>query len=86
MIDNEYKWKDEGCEFFPSCLNCPLPGCIEDEPGGRQRMRKQARNDKIVELRRNGKSIAEIAGIFGISKRSVYRALAASRPEVLLHQ
>ena len=76
MIDHDCNWKDEGCEFYPSCLNCPLPRCIEDEPGGRQRMRKQARNDKIVELRRDGKSIAEIAGAFGISKRSVYRALA----------
>ena len=82
MIDNEYKWKDEGCEFYPSCLNCPLPRCIEDEPGGRQRVRKQVRNDKIVQLRRDGKSISEIADTFDISKRSVYRALAASRLEV----
>ena len=78
MIDNDYNWKDEGCEFNPSCLNCPLPRCIEDEPGGRQRIRKQVRDDKIDDLRRNGKSIAEIAGEFGISKRSVYRALAAN--------
>jgi hypothetical protein len=82
MIDNEYNWKDEGCEFYPSCLNCPLPRCIEDEPRGRQRIKKQARDDKIVELRRDGKSIAEIAGVFSMSKRSVYRALAASRSEV----
>jgi AraC-like DNA-binding protein len=82
MIDNDCNWKDEGCEFYPSCLNCPLPRCIEDEPGSRQRMRKQARDDKIVELRRDDKSIAEIAGVFGMSKRSVYRALAASRSEV----
>jgi DNA invertase Pin-like site-specific DNA recombinase len=82
MIDNEYNWKDEGCEFYPSCLNCPLPRCIEDEPGGRQRIRKQVRDDKIADLRRNGKSITEIADIFGISKRSVYRALAATRAEV----
>lgn len=82
MIDNEYNWKDEGCEFYPSCLNCPLPRCIEDEPRGRQRIKKQARDDKIVELRRDGKSIAEIAGVFSMSKRSVYRALAASRSKV----
>jgi DNA invertase Pin-like site-specific DNA recombinase len=82
MIDNDYYPKDEGCEFSPSCLNCPLPRCIEDEPGGRQRIRKKVRDDKIADLRRDGKSIAEIADTFGVSKRSIYRALAATRAEV----
>ncbi len=29
-------YRDEGCEFADSCLNCPLTECIYDEPGGRQ--------------------------------------------------
>ena len=28
-------YKDEGCELAKSCLNCPFPGCIYDEPGGK---------------------------------------------------
>jgi DNA-binding NarL/FixJ family response regulator len=82
MIDDECNWKDKGCEFYPSCLNCPLPECIEEEPRGRQKMRKRARENRIATLRREGKSIAEIAGIFSLSRRSVYRALAFNKSEV----
>ena len=29
-------YRDEGCEFADSCLNCPFPQCIYDEPRGKQ--------------------------------------------------
>jgi DNA-binding NarL/FixJ family response regulator len=82
MIDDESNWKDKGCEFFPSCLNCPFPVCIEDEPRGRQKMRKRDRESRIAALRSEGKSVSEIADMFNLSRRSVYRALALNRPEV----
>ena len=44
------KYRDEGCEFAKSCLNCPLPRCIYDEPGGKQRWRKGQRDREIVRL------------------------------------
>jgi len=28
-------YRDEGCEFATSCLNCPFPQCLYDEPRGR---------------------------------------------------
>ena len=37
------RYHDEGCEFASSCLNCPLPLCVHDEPGGRQRLLKRRR-------------------------------------------
>ena len=39
---------DDGCEFADeflnrksSCLNCPFPKCVYDEPGGGQRWLKE---------------------------------------------
>ena len=73
-IQHEIEWRDEGCEFFLSCLNCPLPKCVEDEPRGLQRLRMAARKRRMVELRRRGKSVKEIAELFGVSRRTVQRA------------
>ena len=28
-------YKDEGCEYAPSCLECPYPQCLYDAPRGR---------------------------------------------------
>jgi DNA-binding CsgD family transcriptional regulator len=75
LLPDEIEWRDEGCEFFPSCLNCPLPKCVEDEPRGQQRLRMAARKRRMAELRRRGKSVKEIAELFGVSSRTVQRAL-----------
>jgi Homeodomain-like domain len=75
LIPDDINWRDEGCEFFGSCLNCPLPGCVEDEPRGQQRLRMAARKKRMTELRQMGQSVKEIAGMFGVSKRTVQRAL-----------
>jgi DNA-binding CsgD family transcriptional regulator len=75
LLPDEIEWRDEGCEFFPSCLNCPLPKCVEDEPRGQQRLRMAARKRRMTELRRIGKSVKEIAELFGVSRRTVQRAL-----------
>ena len=75
LLPDDINWRDRGCEFFPACLNCPLPKCLEDEPRGQQRLRMAARKRRMVELRQVGKSVREIAGLFGVSKRTVQRAL-----------
>jgi AraC-like DNA-binding protein len=79
LLPDEIEWRDQGCEFFPSCLNCPLPRCVEDEPRGQQRLRMAARKRRIVELRRRGKSVKEIAQLFGVSRRTVQRALGNTK-------
>ena len=69
-------YKDEGCELAESCLNCPFPGCIYDEHGGKQRLLKRQRDTEIVRLfKKEGKGVKELALIFGISQRTVQRAL-----------
>jgi len=72
-------WRDEGCELFSSCLNCPLPYCIEEVPRGKQRFRILGRADQMAEIKYKGKTTAEIARIFGVSGRTVQRALAIAR-------
>jgi len=73
-------YKDEGCELAKSCLNCPFPGCIYDEPGGKQRLLKQQRDRKIIRLFKNeGKGVKELAEIFSISQRTIQRALKNCR-------
>ena len=82
LLSDDVEWRDEGCEFFPSCLNCPLPRCVEDEPRGQQRLRMAARKRRMAELRRRGKSVKEIAELFGVSRRTVQRALKSQNLKV----
>jgi len=74
-------YRDEGCEFADSCLSCPLPKCIYDEPGGKQRWLKRLRDRKIVRLfSTEGRGVKELALMFGLSERTVQRALKNSLP------
>ena len=75
LLPEQIEWRDQGCEFYPACLNCPLPRCVEDEPRGQQRLRMSARKKRMEELRRLGRSVKEIAELFGVSRRTVQRAL-----------
>ena len=69
-------YQDEGCDLADSCLSCPFPKCIYDEPGGKQRWLKRLRAREIARLfTSRGKGIAELALMFGVSRRTVQRAL-----------
>ena len=75
LLPEDVNWRDEGCGLFPSCLNCPLPRCIEEEPRAKQRLSLSARARRMAELRRDGKSTTDIARFLGVSKRTVQRTL-----------
>ena len=75
LLPEDVNWQDKGCELFPSCLDCPLPQCIEEEPRGKQKLRMSARTRRMKELRQDGNSVAEIACLLDVSKRTVQRAL-----------
>ena len=77
LLPDEFPYEDRGCDMAPSCLSCPFPKCLEEEPWGRQKFSKRRRAERMAELRTEGKSIVEIAGIFGVSPRTVGRALKA---------
>lgn len=74
LLPEFIRYQDDGCDLFPSCLNCPLPRCRYDEPG-RKQMRKEFRNERMLQLHSEGKGIAELAQRFGVSKRTVYRII-----------
>ena len=76
------RYRDGGCEFASSCLDCPFPRCIYDEPRGRQRWQKRLRDKEITNLfTREGKEVKELALMFGVSQRTVQRALGRIRHE-----
>ena len=70
---------DTGCEVHSSCLTCPLVRCRYDEPGGARALHGQERDRTILALRREGRPISLIAQRFGVSRRTVFRVLAAAR-------
>jgi hypothetical protein len=71
-------YHDEGCELAESCLSCPLPQCIFDQPRGKQRWLKERRDKEIVRMFKGGDwGMKELASLFGLSQRTVQRALKA---------
>ena len=70
------QYKDEGCDLADSCLNCPFPRCVYEQPRGRQRWLKKLRDKEIARLfTGEGKGVKELALVFGVSSRTVQRAL-----------
>ena len=84
-----HHYRDEGCEVATaylghqsSCLNCPFSKCIYDQYGGKQRWLKRLRDKEMVRLfTTEGKGIKELALIFGVSLRTVQRALKRGENE-----
>ena len=71
-----HHYQDEGCDLAAACLSCPFTGCVYDEPRGRQRWLKRLRAREMVKLfSTEGKRTGELALMFGVSQRTVQRAL-----------
>jgi hypothetical protein len=77
LLPEEFPYKDKGCELFHSCLECPFPDCLREEPWGKERFLKSRRARRMLELKRDGKSVREIARIFEVNPRTVQRWLKA---------
>jgi transposase-like protein len=52
-----------------------FPDCLKEEPWGKERFLKRRRAERMMEMKREGKSIKEIARIFEVSPRTVQRWL-----------
>jgi DNA invertase Pin-like site-specific DNA recombinase len=72
LLQEYVNWKDGGCDLHPAC---PLQRCIEEEPRRRQKRRIADRAGQIKEMRARGITCREIAAAFGVSTRTVQRAL-----------
>jgi hypothetical protein len=76
-------YRDEGCEYARSCLDCPFPQCLFEEPRGRQRWMKGQRNREIHRLFDEGRKIGELARMFGVSRRTIQRAIKEEKADKL---
>lgn len=73
-------YADTGCDLYPSCLKCPLPRCRYDEAGGAAAMLRVGRDASIARLAEKGRFNAnELAAMFGVSRRTVFRVLRRAR-------
>ena len=79
FVPEHCAYRDEGCDLFPSCLNCPLATCRYDRPG--KQTAKELRNERMVRLYGDGVAVHELARRFGVSRRTVYRVIAGRRPQ-----
>ena len=70
------RYRDDGCDVHSHCLTCPLARCRYDEPGGLRALVNAHRDREIVEMRLSGAGVGELAGRFGLSRRSVFRILS----------
>lgn len=74
------EYRDGGCDLYPSCLRCPLPQCRYDDPGGASAMLRMGRDATILRLaERERVPVDRLAAMFGLSRRTVFRVLAAGR-------
>jgi len=76
-LPENVRYRDEGCDLSPSCLNCRLPVCRYDfPPAARRRLRTLDRDEEIARLRRRERlPIADLASRFNVSRRTVFRIL-----------
>ena len=68
-------YRDDGCDLHPSCLSCPLPACRYDVPGGKRAVLNIYRDQQIARLRRTY-TVPVVAGLMGVSARTVVRVSA----------
>ena len=74
------EYVDRGCDLYPSCLRCPLPRCRYEDPGGAAAMLRNGRDASIIRLsEQDGVSVDELARMFGLSRRTVFRVLRPAR-------
>ena len=75
---------EDGCkEGGPSCLTCRLPVCKYDDPEAVRRFIQEARYREYVRAMDRGMTVGETARSYGVSERTVYRALASAQKEVV---
>ena len=83
ILPESYAYRDNGCAVSRSCLRCPLPQCKYDDPNLKRRREARDRRDvEILALRRRKRlTVKEVARRFGVSERTVFRAVQREREE-----
>jgi len=79
LLPEHMNYRDDGCEVSATCLSCPLPVCRYDVRGGLAALQRRPRDAELLELHRRGAGIDRLCRQFGLSRRSVFRIIAAAR-------
>ena len=75
-LPEHLQYRDDGCDLFAACLDCPLPRCRYDVPGGARAMLNRYRDDEIRRMREDTElGVDDIAERFRVSRRTVFRVL-----------
>lgn len=75
-LPDYFDYRDQGCELSPYCLKCPLPKCRYDVEAQGSRSARMLRDREILRQRNAaGKSVAELATEFDLSKRTIQRII-----------
>ncbi len=72
-------YPDRGCSLAPSCLECPLPVCRYEVPGGIRQIRAMERDAEATRLMHEGLTPKEIGVSLGMPERSAWRSLKRDR-------
>ena len=73
-------YTDTGCDLYASCLRCPLPRCRYEVNGGATAILRAGRDASILEAaKRNGATVDDLARMFGLSRRTIFRVLERHR-------
>lgn len=75
LLPEETSYFDKGCVLYPHCLSCPRTVCAYEEGRGIIRVKSRKRDREILNKFKEGLCRNEIAKIFGVSRRTVQRAL-----------
>ena len=80
MQPESYAYRDNGCAVARSCLRCPLSRCKYDDPNERRREARDRRDGEMLAVRRRERlTVPELAVRFGVSERTVFRAVQRER-------
>ena len=84
VLQEFYAYRDTGCEIAPSCLQCPLPQCKYDNPRLARREKRSERDRQVVTaFRHGGMSALQVAALFGMSQRTVFRIIKRYDEEMI---
>jgi hypothetical protein len=76
MLVDAVEYRDDGCEFSPSCLACPFARCKYDDPDAFFKLDAARRDREIARLRRDHRApIALLVQAYGLSRRQIFRIL-----------
>ena len=75
LSSEDSNYFDSGCKYSPTCLNCPLPICIYDDPNFFKNFIKESRDKSIFQDYEKGMSVKELSIKYEVSIRTIQRSI-----------